>query len=115
MKTAEFYRGISLPEEAIELLEKVKDTDEKEMKVLFQNNREAFYKNILKRENPWLSFLYYYSQMACDTWENIKKEEFQKKYIGILFLILQSGARTVKKRLENTDFVSMNGCFAILI
>ena len=51
MKTAEFYRGISLPEEAIELLEKVKDTDEKEMKVLFQNNREAFYKNILKREN----------------------------------------------------------------
>ena len=60
MKTAEFYRGISLPEEAIELLEKVKDTDEKEMKVLFQNNREVFYKNILKRENPWLSFLYYY-------------------------------------------------------
>ena len=38
MKTAEFYRGISLPEEAIELLEKVKDTDEKEMKELFQNN-----------------------------------------------------------------------------
>lgn len=44
MKTAEFYRGISLPEEAIELLEKVKDTDEKEMKELFQNNREVFYK-----------------------------------------------------------------------
>ena len=79
MKTAEFYRGISLPEEAIELLEKVKDTDEKEMKVLFQNNREVFYKNILKRENPWLSFLYYYSQMACDIWEEYKKRGISEK------------------------------------
>ena len=47
--------------------------------------------------------------------KNTKKEGFQKKYIGILFLILQSGARTAKKRLENMDFVSMNGCFVILI
>lgn len=73
MKTADFYRGISLPAEAVKLLEEIKCADEKEMKTLFQKDREAFYENILKRENPWLWFLYYYSRMACDTWEEYKK------------------------------------------
>ena len=115
MKTAEFYRGISLPEEAIELLEKVKDTDEKEMKVLFQNNREVFYKNILKGKIRGSAFCIIIHRWRVIYGKNTKKEGFHKKYIGILFLILQSGARTAKKRLENMDFVSMNGCFVILI
>lgn len=85
MKTAEFYRGISLPEEAIELLEKVKDTDEKEMKELFQNNREAFYKNILKEKIRGSAFCIIIHRWRVIHGKNIKKRDFRKNILGYFF------------------------------
>lgn len=73
MKAVEFYKGISLPREAEALLEKMQDTEYGKIKGLFQKDRNSFFEQVSKKENPWMWFLYYYSRMACDTWKEYKK------------------------------------------
>lgn len=66
-----FFEKIGLPEEAagLVLALDVPETEYQSVKQLFWEEEESFYIWIKEKENFRLQFLYYFSRLACETYE----------------------------------------------
>lgn len=71
MELKHFFEGIRMVPAAAEAVSRLQISEEEYIKNkrLFQTDKEAFYQTILKEEDYRLRFLYYFSRMACDTYE----------------------------------------------
>ncbi len=81
MELKEFCRGISLMPEAEKKLEEVHVTEKEYMegKALFQCNKEAFYSMVLERDQFRMLFLYYFSRMGCEVYEEYSRRGIEEE------------------------------------
>lgn len=83
LELQEFCKGISLPQEAADIINEIDSTASEEtyvsLKTLFQKDKEAFYTAVLKSERAHRYFLYYYCKMACETWEMYQAQRISEK------------------------------------
>lgn len=61
----------------------------------------------MSKNDTELSFLYYYCQFACDTYEAYKKRGIEDKIFGILFLIFGFGVMIISARQGSVDLIIM--------
>lgn len=88
MDLMELCHGIGLSEEAVNKIDVIRQKNKmyEDMKHLFKNNRDEFYKILMSKNDTELSFLYYYCQFACDTYEAYKKRGIEDKIFWDTFL-----------------------------
>lgn len=101
MKLTEFCKEINFPREAEARLEKMNDTEYEEIKILFQKDKDAFFKEILKKDDSWMWFLYYYSRMACDTWEKYKNRGISEEIFRDTFSDITIWCENCRKKTGN--------------
>ena len=75
MELIELCKEIGMPKDAAEILGLLEKEDDcyDAIHVLFQKDREGFYKKISEQEEPEELFLYYYSRFACEVYEEYRK------------------------------------------
>lgn len=81
MNLNEFFKGIQMVPEAVKEVEEltISESRYQEMKDLFWSDREIFYSMVLKEQNYRILFLYYYSRMACETYEQYQKRNIENR------------------------------------
>ena len=76
-----FFEGIRMMPKAVSEAAELQIPEEgyQKMKMLFQTDKDGFYRAVLKEKNFRLRFLYYFSRMACDTYECYRERNVDEK------------------------------------
>lgn len=74
MQLKEFFEGIRMTPEAAARAARLSISEEEyqKMRALFYNDKPRFYGEILCKEDFRIRFLYYYSRLACETYERYR-------------------------------------------
>ena len=74
MQLKEFFEGIRMMPEAAARAARLSISEEEyqKMRALFYNDKPRFYGEILCKEDFRIRFLYYYSRLACETYERYR-------------------------------------------
>ncbi len=76
MELNQFFKGIRMNQEAVRKVSELSISEEEyqKNKLLFQTDKELFYKEVLKEMDFRIHFLYYFSRMACDDFECLREK-----------------------------------------
>lgn len=81
MELNQFLEGIRMMPEAVRAAAglRIPEKEYQENRALFRKDKDAFYKEILKEKDFRIRFLYYFSRMACETYECYRQRNMDEK------------------------------------
>ena len=109
MDLMELCHGIGLSEEAVNKIDVIRQKNKmyEDMKHLFKNNRDEFYKILMSKNDTELSFHITIANLPVILMKYIKREESRIKFFGILFLIFGFGVMIISARQGSVDLIIM--------
>ena len=99
MNILEFFEGIKLEKDHREAILRMNFDEEECVSLckLYKKDHNAFYQEVLKKEKSELWFLWLYSYMACDVYEQYKEKGIAEEIFWNTFLDISLWCENAKK------------------